>query len=104
MASGKFIYCIGVEVGSYDGLSEELYQREVPAATYAVFSTPPAARAVFVDSIQNTWRYIYNEWLPTSGYEYTEGCADFERYGEACMGDENLTIDICIPIAKREER
>lgn len=104
MQTGRFTYCIGVEVPTFENLPKELITKEVPTANYAVFSTLPAARADFVAAIQNTWRFIYNEWLPTSGYEFAENCADFERYGDTCMGDENLVMEIYIPIKKREER
>lgn len=99
--TGEFIYVIGVEPKDGADVPPPYECYELPAATYAVFSSPPSDRANFSNSIQGTWSYIYNEWFPNSGYEYADGCVDFELYDERCMGDTGCVCDICIPVTKK---
>jgi len=66
-----------------------------------VFSSPPADAANFSSSIQGTWKYIYSEWLPASGYEFDNGKVDYELYDERCMGETGKICDIYIPVVKR---
>lgn len=102
--TGRFSYVIGVEVDSFDGIPEQFFRGEMPAATYAVFTTPPADRANygFTEAIQGSWRYIWNEWFPASGYEYASGAVDFELYDQRCCGDTGLVMDIYVPVRKRQ--
>ena len=102
METNRLTYYIGLEVAGIAGLDPQLQTATIPAATYAVFTTPPAERSQLVDHIQSTWRYIYNEWFRSSGYEFAPGCADFELYDERCMSDTDAVVDIYIPIVKRE--
>lgn len=101
-ATGRFSYVIGVEVENYDRVPAELFRAELPAATYAVFTTPPADRAngQFSAAIQGTWQYIWDEWFPSSGYEYAAGAVDFELYDERSSGDTGLVMDIYVPIRR----
>lgn len=101
METGEFDYVIGLEVPEDAVLPEGLHETTVPAATYAVFTTPPSDGAGLVDSIQNTWSYIYEQWFPESGYEYASGCADYELYDERCLRESGMQIDIAIPVVKR---
>lgn len=96
--TGEFEYMIGVE---FDGDAPDYQIRELPPATYAVFSTPPCDSPAFVASIQGMWNFIMNEWFPTSGYEYAAGCVDFELYDERCMGETGNVCDIYIPVVKK---
>ena len=100
-SDGSFIYVIGCEPQDGCTLPEGYEIHEVPAATYAVFSTPPSDEAAFTANIQGTWAYIYNEWFPKSGYEYSEGLVDFELYDSRCMGETGKIIDIYIPVKKK---
>ena len=99
--NGKFTYVIGVEVKDGAEIPETFYACEIPSATYAMFSTPPCAKAEFSKNIQGTWQYIMDSWFPSSGYEYASGCVDFEYYGEKCMGETDNVCDIYIPVEKR---
>jgi AraC family transcriptional regulator len=101
METGEFNYVIGLEMPEGAVIPEGLYTATVPAATYAVFTTPPSDGPGFVSSIQNTWGYIYEEWFPESGYEYAPGCADYELYDERCMPESGKQIDIAIPVVKK---
>lgn len=102
-ATGRFSYVIGVEVENYDRVRAELFRAELPAATYAVFTTPPADRAngEFSRAIQGTWQYIWDEWFPASGYEYPAGAVDFELYDERSSGVTGLVMDIYVPIQRK---
>jgi AraC family transcriptional regulator len=99
----EFSYVLGVEVLSFDNVLDEMYKLEVPAATYAVFTTPEVDDKDFVSSIQGTWKYILEEWLPNSAYEIDSSKLDFEFYDEHChpWEYEKIRMDIYIPIIKK---
>jgi AraC family transcriptional regulator len=99
----EFSYVLGVEVAAFDNALEEMYKLEVPAATYAVFTTPAVADEDFVESIKGTWKYILEEWFPNSGYEIDGTKLDFEFYDEHChpWEYEKLSMNIFIPIIKK---
>lgn len=99
-----FSYILGVGVDTFDLATDDMYKLEVPSATYAVFTTPEVAEKDFVDSIQGTWKYIIEEWFPTSGYEIDEPKFDFEYYDEHChpWEYEKLSMEIYIPIKIKE--
>lgn len=101
MQTGAFDYIIGLETEDFDRVPDGLDRAEIPAATYAVFTTPPADAAGFVASIQGTWGYIWSEWFPASGYEYMAGGADFELYDQRCMAETGKVIEIWIPVVKK---
>ncbi len=100
-ASGTFEYMIGVEAKEGAAIPEGFCARTMPAATYAVFTTPPTVRTQFTTAIQGTWRFIYSEWFGLSGYEFAPGCCDFELYDERCMDDNACVCDIYIPVIKK---
>ncbi len=101
VTTGRFTYCIGLEIGQPAQADPQLFIGHIPAATYAVFTTPPADRASFSTTIQRTWQYIYEQWFPASGYEFAAGCADFELYDERCFGNKDIVMDIYVPVASR---
>lgn len=103
MKTDDFSYILGVEVTNFDRAMEDMYQLDVPDATYAVFTTPPVEEDDFVNSIQGTWKYILEEWFPSSGYEIDDTKLDFEFYDERCHSwqHEKLSMDIYVPITKR---
>jgi len=100
--TSHFNYYIGLEVTDFAGLDPILAKAELPAATYAVFTTPPTDRSSLSDYIQSTWAYIYNEWFPNSGYEFATGSADFERYDERSLSDTQAVAEIWVPIVKKD--
>ncbi len=53
-----------------------------------------------MNSIQGTWKYIIEEWFPTSGYEIDETKFDYEYYDERChpWEYEKVSMEIHIPI------
>jgi AraC family transcriptional regulator len=98
-ADSSFGYVIGFEVDRFEGAGEDMVCKAYPAAQYVVFTTPPASEDQFAQSIQSTWKAIYKEWFPQSGYEHA-GTPEFELYDERSMGSENKQMDIYIPIKK----
>ena len=100
--NGEMLYVIGVEVKDNVEISKEFYTCTIPAATYAVFSTPHSKPQEFGKNIQETWKYIFYEWLPSSEYEYAQNCVDFEHYTEECMSEKGMTCDIYIPIIEKK--
>ena len=99
-ADGGFDYLIGVEVMDGAEIPAAFEQRTLPPATYAVFSTPPSAYSAFSATIQGTWRFIMEDWFPSSGYEYANGCTDFEYYDNK-GGTDNMVCEIYIPVHKK---
>jgi len=99
--NGEFVYVIGIEVKEGEKIPDGYYVCTIPEALYAVFSSPPADKANFSSSIQGTWKYIYSEWFPNSGYEFDNGKVDFEYYDERCMGETGNVCDIYIPVVKK---
>jgi len=98
--TGEFDYVIGVEVNDGAVIPPEYHTCEIPAATFAVFRTPPSKDEGFSASIQGAWQYIFNDWFPSSGYEYAPGCADFELYNEEWMTENEMFCEIWIPVTK----
>ena len=65
-------------------------QIEIPAHTWAVFSTGEGENPELTIEIHDIWKRIHPEWFPTSGYEHAEG-PDMERFrrvdGEKFIGE-----------------
>lgn len=99
--TGEFEYVIGVEPKEDGVIPSGYHVCELPAATYAVFSTPPSSAKNFVPAIQGVWQFIFNEWFPKSGYEYAPNCADFELYDDRCMSESGKVCEIYIPVVKK---
>jgi AraC family transcriptional regulator len=104
MESCSFTYVIGMEAEHFEGVPDDLVCREFPEATYAVFTTPKVAQEQFSSSIQATWKSIFEEWFPHSGYEHA-GAAEFEWYDERARPDKNelLQMDIYMPVRKKPD-
>ncbi len=98
-----FVYVIAGEVDDLDGVPQDMFRGMVPAATYAVFTTPPAndADGTFVKSIHDMWRYVFEQWLPESGYAYSPDGIDFEFYDERCHGGIGNVMEIHVPVVKK---
>lgn len=88
----KLDYMAGNPVTKVDDLPAGMSRWDVPANTYAVFETTLA-------TIGETFGYIYNTWLPSSGYQLVDS-PYFERYGED-FGPDHSTLSIYIPVEKK---
>ena len=104
VGDGLFRHVNGVKIDSPDSVENGLYIDVVPAACYAVFSTPPVTGTPedFVRRITETWKYIYDIWFPSSGYEADTEGRDFEFYDERSHGNGPYSMEIWIPVKQKE--
>lgn len=103
-------YLFGVIVDDYSKVTTDMMTFDVPAAQYAVFTTPPVdniATAATYDAdplsemVKATWKYIFEEWFQDSDYVFDETKIEFEFYDERCHGLENAVMEIYVPIKKK---
>jgi len=73
---GAFEYVAGLPVSEIEDIPEDFVVREVSEHTYAVF-----AHEGDLASLGKTYEYIYETWLPQSGYALAQKL-DFEYYNE----------------------
>ncbi len=73
---GAFEYVAGLPVTKDEDVPEGFVVRHVPEQTYAVF-----AHKGDMAGLSKTYEYIYETWLPQSGYELAQQM-DFEYYNE----------------------
>lgn len=73
-------YLCAVEVAGFDTLPPELGRMRVPAVRYAVFRHEDN-----VATIQQTWKQIFSQWLPSSGFDSAH-TPDFELYDDRFDG------------------
>lgn len=105
--NGDATYLLGVIVEDYMKVTDEMLTVEVPAATYAVFTTPPVDtendrdQLQFADVIKQTWKYIFEEWFKDSDYVFDEDKLDFEYYDERCHWRKDTVMEIYVPIVKK---
>lgn len=68
---------------------------EVPASTWACFeSVGPMPNA-----IQEVWKYILSEWMPSSGYKHA-GTPDLEVYTDGDPQSADYQSNVWIPVVK----
>jgi predicted transcriptional regulator YdeE/DNA-binding transcriptional MerR regulator len=72
--SGEFEYVAGFRVDRAGELPTNMVSRDIPAHTYAVFTHIGA-----LEKLSDTYQYIYQVWMPQSGYKAVGGL-DFEYY------------------------
>lgn len=103
--TGEFTYLLGVGVDNPEDLSKielDMYEMKTPGGLYAKFTTPLVEGSKYVQSIRETWKEIFDHWLPASAYEFDEKRYDFEYYDERDHNKNGMQqMDICIPIQKR---
>lgn len=84
-----------IAVSSAAEIDDALEEYVVPGCTWAVFPGSGTGK-----SIQELEGRIVTEWLPTSGYEFTND-PDIEVYYEP--NPENTAYEVWIPVRKRQE-
>lgn len=92
--NGTLSYMIAVfeeEGVDYSHLNEV----EVPAASWAVFTTQASKDCV--PELQEIWKRIFSEWFPTSSYEHAP-LPECEIY--RCNGDEQYA-EVWIPVLRK---
>jgi AraC family transcriptional regulator len=93
-APGQLDYMAGAAVVEAVDLPAGMTSWQVPANTYAVFETT-------LVGIGDTFGYIYNVWLPGSGYQQA-AAPYFERYPATFTPDDPAsTFSIYIPVEKK---
>jgi AraC family transcriptional regulator len=107
---GDMIYLLGVVVEDFSNVTKDMITVEVPEAEYAVFTTVPVDTSDtkedggidFTYAIKSTWKYIFEEWFPHSGYQYDESKLDFEYYDERCHSRPDTVMEIYVPITRKD--
>ncbi len=74
---GEFEYVAAAQVASDQDIPAGMVYRQVPEYTYAVFTHHGK-----LDTLSETYEYIYNSWLPQSGKELHPDKFDMEVYDE----------------------
>lgn len=92
----RLVTCVKVE--EPESVDDGLYVDWVPGGLYGIFSTPPT-EGDLAQAVVDTWRYIFETWLPDSGYGLAPQGLDYEFYDERCHGAP-YSMDICIPLIK----
>jgi len=92
---GVLDYMAGNAVEKVAELPTGMTRWNVPANTYAVFKAT-------LTTIGEAFDYIYNTWLPTSGYQQAAG-PYFERYGET-FSPTNPGLSIYVPVEKKSQK
>ncbi|WP_058307713.1 AraC family transcriptional regulator [Gracilibacillus massiliensis] len=79
---------------SYAGeVPEGMHGIEIPASKWAVFEV----HGPMPIAMQNTWKQIFSEWFPSTGYEHA-GTLEFESYSDEDPNRPDLYSEIWIPI------
>ncbi len=102
----QVIYLLGVIVEDFSKVTDDMMTIEIPAAEYAVFTTPMPVPSEgeahsLSTAVKATWKYIFEEWFETSGYMYDEDRMDFEFYDERCHCEDTAIAEIYVPIKAR---
>lgn len=106
-AGGNAVYLLGVIVEDFSLVTPDMLTAIVPAAQYAVFTTPPVDATdrerpeTFAEVVKSTWRYIFEDWFPGSGYVHDEGKLNFEFYDERCHARVDSVMEIYVPVRGR---
>ena len=102
-----FTYMVSIGLGEMDYSIPQrpgTYRHEIPGGLYAVFTTPLAGDDTQLVAMQDTWKYILEDWLPESEYEYDDTRLDYEYHDERAHSDwrddGKCCTEIRIPIRK----
>ncbi|MBX0358543.1 AraC family transcriptional regulator [Halobacillus sp. Nhm2S1] len=82
-----------IAVAHEGGEVEGLESLDVPKAKWAVFGV----RGAMPHAMQETWKKIYSEWFPSSGYENAGG-PELEVYHDGNPNSEDYYSEIWIPV------
>ena len=89
----KFAYIAGMIVENFDNVPKGMETLEIPAQKYAV-----ATHKGSLDTLHDTYHYLYAEWLPNSDYEFWPS-AEIEWYDEQFkFSSPDSEFDIYIPV------
>lgn len=93
-------YLTGHAVNGIGKVPEVFTAFEVPSGKYAVFSIRPRLKFLLGFTIMNTKRYIYNAWLPGSGYEFAGH--EFEYNDEAMFNENPHYVDLYLAVKEKD--
>jgi AraC family transcriptional regulator len=89
-------YMCGVEVRNFANVPQELERLRIPPQHYAVFE-----HRGHISSINETFKSIFGEWLPGSGYEMADAPL-FERYPPRFDGRTGAGgLEVWVPVEKK---
>lgn len=89
--TGEWDYTAAVEVIQANGVPEGMVHVTIPAQTYAVFTAK-------LPTIGETYKEIYERWLPQSGYQHAPA-PEFEYYeAQFDPSNPNSVMAIYVPI------
>lgn len=91
----RFSYMIGYFLPQ-NGLPGGFEQLQIPAQTYAIFSTGINPK----NDIHGLWKRIWGEWFPCSTYEFANG-PEFEMAYD--RGNGLYEMEVWIPVVKKTE-
>jgi AraC family transcriptional regulator len=106
--TSEFTYLLGVGIDNPEDLAKiepDMYVMKTAPGLYAKFSTPLTEASKHIQAVRDTWKNIFDSWLPVSGYKFDEKRNDFEYYDERDHYSYNNgmeQMDIYIPIQKRK--
>ncbi|MEK4198995.1 MULTISPECIES: AraC family transcriptional regulator [Cytobacillus] len=80
---------------NYDGDSTNFETITIPASTWAVFQVT----GEMPQAMQHTWKQIFSEWFPTSGYRHA-GTVELEVYPEGDSNRSDFYSEIWVPVIK----
>jgi predicted transcriptional regulator YdeE len=92
-------YLTGHVVNDIGDIPEAFISFEVPAGKYAVFPIRPGNKLFLGLAIGRVKRYIYNNWLPESKYEFA-GC-EFEYNNEKMFSKNPYFIDLYVAVREK---
>ena len=99
-----FTYMLGVGVDEADCAVPQrpgTYLHQMQGGLYAIFTTPLVDQEQYVQSIQDTWKKIFEQWLPGSECEYDSTRVEYEYYDErdhSWLHDGKSRMDIYVPV------
>jgi AraC family transcriptional regulator len=91
----QFFHLVGMLVTTSGDIPEGMTYKQIPAHRYAKFTH----KGPIESTLDATYDYIFNTWLPQSGYQYDDSGCDIEWYDERfSMDSEDSEFDIYVPI------
>ncbi len=91
----EFTYMIALEPSPSSDLSG-METRTIPEQTWAVFP----GHGPMPETIQNTWKQIYTDWLPASAFKHSGG-PELEIYPSPVDEHGNMQFEVWIPVVRR---
>jgi AraC family transcriptional regulator len=100
--SGVLGLCANVHDGGFDywiaaattgECPAGLEKLDIPAAQWAVFEIT----GTMPEALQDGFKHIFNEWLPSSGYRHA-GAPEIEWYSDGDMSSPEYRSEIWVPV------